>query len=166
MRIGLGFDVHAFAPGRPLVLGGVMVAHEFGLLGHSDADVVTHAVMDALLGALSLGDIGQHFPDTEERWRGAPSIGMLEHVVRLVEARGYRVGNIDIMVLAERPRLAPYKAAIARTLARALRVGDADVSVKATTMEGMGFVGRREGMAAQAVALLLPDMRESALSSG
>lgn len=158
MRIGLGFDVHAFAPGRPLVLGGVTIPGESGLLGHSDADVVTHALMDALLGALSLGDIGQHFPDTDESYRGASSIGLLWHVMERVRERGYRVGNVDIMVLAERPRIAPYKAAMVQSLARAMRVDDADVSVKATTMEGMGFVGRREGMAAQAVALLLPDV--------
>lgn len=158
MRIGLGFDVHAFATGRPLVLGGVTIPAESGLLGHSDADVVTHALMDALLGALSLGDIGQHFPDTDESYRGASSIGLLRHVMERVRERGYRVGNVDIMVLAERPRLAPYKDAMVQSLARAMQVEDVDVSVKATTMEGMGFVGRREGMAAQAVALLLPDM--------
>ncbi len=154
MRVGFGFDVHRFADQRPLVLGGVVIPHEQGLLGHSDADVLTHAIMDALLGALALGDIGEHFPDTDERFRGISSVALLEEVVALIRARGYRVVNVDAMVLAERPKLAPYKSAMVDLLAHKLGVPGNCVSIKATTMEGMGFVGRREGIAAQAAVLL------------
>lgn len=155
MRIGLGFDAHRLAPGRPLVLAGVTIPADVGLLGHSDADVVTHALMDALLGALALGDIGRHFPDTDERYRGISSMELLRRVLEWVEERGYRVGNVDVMVMAERPRLAPYRHDMLHLLARELKVPEDCVSIKATTMEGMGFVGRGEGIAAQAVALLL-----------
>ena len=155
MRIGLGFDAHRLAPGRPLVLAGVTIPADVGLLGHSDADVVTHALMDALLGALALGDIGRHFPDTDERYRGISSMELLRRVLEWVEERGYRVGNVDVMVMAERPRLAPHRHDMLHLLARELKVPEDCVSIKATTMEGMGFVGRGEGIAAQAVALLL-----------
>ena len=155
MRIGLGFDAHRLAPGRPLVLAGVTIPADVGLLGHSDADVVTHALMDALLGALALGDIGRHFPDTDERYRGISSMELLRRVLAWVEERGYRVGNVDVMVMAERPRLAPHRHDMLHLLARELKVPEDCVSIKATTMEGMGFVGRGEGIAAQAVALLL-----------
>jgi len=155
MRVGLGFDVHRFALGRPLVLGGVVIPSEQGLLGHSDADVLVHALMDALLGALALGDIGDHFPDTDARYKGVSSVLLLEQVCVLVRSRGYRVQNVDLMILAEAPKLAPYKAAMVDLLAPVLGVTREDVSIKATTMEGMGFVGRQEGIAAQAVASLV-----------
>lgn len=154
MRVGFGFDVHQFTDRRPLVLGGVPIAHERGLLGHSDADVLTHAIMDALLGALALGDIGEHFPDTDERFRGISSVALLEQVVALIHERGYQVGNVDAMILAEAPKLAPHKSRMVDLLAHKMGVPANCVSIKATTMEGMGFVGRREGIAAQAVVLL------------
>ena len=156
-RTGLGYDCHAFAPGRPLVLGGVEIAHETGLAGHSDADVLTHAVIDALLGAAGLGDIGEHFPDDDERWRGARSLDLLERVRELVRGAGLVVANVDATVVVERPRLAPHRAAMREALAGALRIDPAMVSVKATTGEGMGFVGRGEGAVALAVATLVGD---------
>lgn len=154
IRVGMGFDVHEFEKGRRLVLGGVEIPHEAGLVGHSDADVVLHAVMDALLGALALGDIGVHFPNTDERYRGADSAQLTGHVMEIVQKKGYAVNNIDITVLAEAPKLLPFKEAMVSSIAALLRCNTEDVSVKATTMEGMGFVGRREGMAAMAVATL------------
>lgn len=155
MRVGIGFDVHRFATGRPLVLGGVEIAHEYGLEGHSDADVLVHALMDAMLGALALGDIGDHFPDTSDAYKGISSIELLRRVQALIVDQGYRLHNADIMVLAEAPKLAPYKSDMIQLLARVLDVGVGDVSIKATTMERMGFVGRREGIAAQAVVTLV-----------
>ncbi|MCY0876469.1 MAG: 2-C-methyl-D-erythritol 2,4-cyclodiphosphate synthase [Firmicutes bacterium] len=155
MRVGIGFDVHRFATGRPLVLGGVEIAHEYGLEGHSDADVLVHALMDAMLGALALGDIGDHFPDTSDAYKGISSIELLRRVQALIVDQGYRLHNADIMVLAEAPKLAPYKSDMIQLLARVLDVGVGDVSIKATTMERMGFVGRREGIAAQAVVTLI-----------
>lgn len=154
MRVGLGFDVHRFVPGRPLILGGIEVAHHVGLDGHSDADVLVHALMDALLGAAALGDIGDHFPDNDPKYEGISSVRLLRHVCRLLSERGYRVVNVDIMVLAEKPKLAPFKSGMIHLLARELRVAEADVSIKATTMERMGFIGREEGIAVQAVALI------------
>lgn len=156
MRIGFGYDVHRLAPGRPMILGGVRLEHPSGPDGHSDADVVLHAVCDALLGAAALGDIGQHFPNTDERWRGADSRTLLREVVRLVEAEGYRVGNVDAMVALERPKLRPHIDAMRATLADDLKADVSAVSVKAGTNERMGFVGREEGVAAYAVCLLLP----------
>lgn len=156
MRVGLGFDVHSFCEGRPLILGGVHVPYELGLLGHSDADVLVHALMDALLGALALGDIGDHFPDTDSRYEGISSIQLLRHVYALITSRNYRLHNADIMVLAERPKIAPYKEEMIHLLAHELDVTPGDISLKATTMEGMGFVGRREGIAAQAIVSLIP----------
>lgn len=156
MRVGLGFDVHRFAEGRPLFLGGIEIPHLRGLDGHSDADVLIHALMDALLGALALGDIGDHFPDTDEQYRGISSLTLLRHVVALVQNKGYRVGNADVMVLAEKPKLAPYKKMMIHLLAHELQVGEEDISIKATTLERMGFIGREEGIAVQAVVLLLP----------
>ncbi|MHB1628250.1 MAG: 2-C-methyl-D-erythritol 2,4-cyclodiphosphate synthase [Bacilli bacterium] len=154
MRVGLGFDVHRFVSGRPLILGGVEIPHDRGLEGHSDADVLIHALMDALLGAAALGDIGDHFPDADPKYEGISSVGLLGCVCRLLADRGYRVINVDIMVLAEQPKLARFKSDMIHLLARELRVAEADVSIKATTMERMGFVGREEGIAAQAVALI------------
>jgi 2-C-methyl-D-erythritol 2,4-cyclodiphosphate synthase len=145
-RVGIGYDSHRFADGRPLVLGGVEVAHERGLAGHSDADVLAHAVMDALLGAAGMGDIGEHFPDDEERWRDADSIDLLRTVVGMVDGE---IVNIDATLVCERPRLGPYRAEMERRLAEAT---SARVSVKATTNEGMGWVGRGEGIACMAVA--------------
>jgi 2-C-methyl-D-erythritol 2,4-cyclodiphosphate synthase len=152
--VGIGYDSHRLAEGRRLVLGGVEIPHERGLEGHSDADVLAHAVTDALLGAAGLGDIGEHFPDTEEQWRGADSICMLSDVVGLVEAAGLRPVNLDCTVVIERPRLAPHKDAIAASLGVTLRIPPERVNVKASTGEGIGFVGRGEGVAALAVVAL------------
>ena len=149
---GIGWDVHRLAEGRDLVLGGVRIEHERGLEGHSDADVLTHAVVDALLGAAGLGDIGEHFPDSDDAYRGADSIALLRDVVALLGAR--EVLHVDVSVLMERPKLAPHKQAIRQTLARALGVAPDRVNVKATTGERVGFVGREEGVAALAVATL------------
>ncbi len=151
---GIGWDSHRLAAGRPLVLGGVTIPHELGLDGHSDADVLTHAVIDALLGAAALGDIGQHFPDTDERWRGADSIALLRTVVAMLAERGLEVAHVDATVVMERPKLAPHRDAIRASLAAGLAVGEERVNVKASTGEGMGFVGREEGVAALAVATL------------
>lgn len=155
MRVGLGFDVHRFAEGRPLVLGGIEIPSSVGLLGHSDADVLVHALMDALLGALALGDIGDHFPDTDPQYAGISSITLLRSVVDLIQGLGYRLHNADLMILAEKPKLAPYKTEMIQLLAHVLHVSERDISIKATTMEGMGFVGRGEGIAAQAVVSLM-----------
>ncbi|HEU4658316.1 MAG TPA: 2-C-methyl-D-erythritol 2,4-cyclodiphosphate synthase [Capillimicrobium sp.] len=152
--IGQGYDSHRFAEGRPLILGGVEIPHDRGLAGHSDADVLTHAVIDALLGAAGLGDIGHHFPDTDERWRGADSIALLREVVRLVGEAGLEPVNVDATVVMERPKVGPHREAMRRRLAEALGLDPARVNVKATTGEKMGFVGREEGVAALAVALL------------
>ncbi len=154
--IGQGYDSHRLVAGRPLVLGGIEIPHDRGLDGHSDADVLTHAVMDAVLGAAGLGDIGLHFPDTDERWRGADSIALLEEVVVLVAREGLAPVNVDATVIAEQPRLGPHRGAMRARLAVALGLEPARVNVKATTNERMGFVGRGEGMAALAVALLGP----------
>jgi 2-C-methyl-D-erythritol 2,4-cyclodiphosphate synthase len=149
---GIGYDCHRFAARRRLVLGGVEVAHDRGLAGHSDADALTHAIIDALLGACALGDIGEHFPDTDERYRDADSLDLLRATVALVAEAGFTVAHIDATVLIERPKLAPVRQQIRTTLARALGTKLAQVSVKATRGEGMGFVGREEGVAALAVA--------------
>ena len=156
LRVGLGFDVHRFDAGKKMILGGVEIPSDVGLLGHSDADVLIHALMDALLGALALGDIGDHFPDTDEKYRGISSVLLLREVVTLIRQEGYRVVNVDVMVMAEKPKLAPYKSDMVHLLARELGVTAKDVSIKATTMEKMGFIGRQEGIAVQAVALLEP----------
>jgi 2-C-methyl-D-erythritol 2,4-cyclodiphosphate synthase len=153
-RIGTGFDVHAFAPERPLILGGVRIPHAFGLAGHSDADVLLHAVADALLGAAALGDIGTHFPPGDPRYAGADSQALLAEVVAKVRAQGWRPGNVDCTVIAERPKLAPHIPAMRAVLARVLGLDLTAVSVKATTTEKLGFTGREEGIAAQAVVLL------------
>ncbi len=154
MRVGTGYDSHRLAAGRRLILGGVEIPHERGLDGHSDADVLTHAVIDALLGAAALGDIGQHFPDTDERWRDADSVVLLEAVVAMLAGRGQRIGNVDCTVVMEAPKLAPHREAIRARLAGALGVGVEQVNVKASTGEGMGFVGRGEGAAALAIAMI------------
>ena len=150
-RVGFGFDLHPFGAGRPLVLGGVTVEFDRGLGGHSDADVLSHAVGEALLGALALGDLGRHFPDTDERYRGISSLTLLRHVVELVRARGGRLVNVDATVLAQAPRLAPLLPEMAKRLADVLGLEIDRVSVKAKSPEGLGLLGRQEGMAAMAV---------------
>jgi 2-C-methyl-D-erythritol 2,4-cyclodiphosphate synthase len=156
MRIGFGYDVHPLVQERPLILGGVPIPFDLGLLGHSDADVVVHALCDALLGALALGDLGQHFPSADERWRGVSSLVLLQHVVKLLQERQYVVGNADVTVVAQRPRLAPYTAQMRQVLATTVGVDTGQMSVKATTTDGLGFAGRGEGIAAYAVCLLRP----------
>ena len=154
MRIGHGYDVHRLVEGRKLILGGVEVPHTLGLLGHSDADVLTHAVMDARLGAAALGDIGRHFPDTDPAYAGADSLKLLDHVVELLEKKGYQVGNVDATILAQKPKLAPYIEKMRDNLAARMKVEPDQVNVKATTEEKLGFTGAEEGIAAHAVALL------------
>jgi len=154
VRIGNGFDVHALVPGRRLVLGGVDIPFERGLDGHSDADVLLHALADAILGALAQGDIGRHFPDTDPRWKGADSRVLLRHVAGLATAAGYRIGNVDVTVIAQAPKIAPHVAAMRANIAADLNCDAHRVSVKATTTEHLGFTGRGEGIAALATALL------------
>ncbi len=153
---GIGYDSHRFAAGRSLILGGVEIPHERGLEGHSDADVLAHAVTDALLGAAGLGDIGEHFPDTEERWRDADSMQLLGNVVASVIAAGFEIVNLDCTVLMETPKIGPHRAAIRERLAGVLRLDEQRVNVKASTGEGMGFIGRGEGAAALAIVSLGP----------
>ena len=160
MRIGTGYDVHKLTAGRALILGGVTIDHRLGLDGHSDADVLVHAVMDALLGAAALGDIGKLFPDTDERYRGCSSLWLLEQVGETLRRAGWRVGNIDATIVAQRPKLAPHLAAMRENIARTLGIPAGDVSVKATTEEHLGFTGREEGIAAQAVCLILSKSEE------
>ena len=154
MRIGHGYDVHKLVEGRKLILGGVEISHTLGLLGHSDADVLTHAIMDALLGAAALGDIGQHFPDTDDRYLGADSVVMLRHVVALIDEKGYRIGNLDATVIAQKPKLMVYLPAMRETLAAAMGISVDQLNVKATTEEHLGFTGRQEGISAHCVCLL------------
>lgn len=154
IRIGHGFDVHRLVPDRPLVLGGVTIPYEYGLLGHSDADVLLHAVSDAILGALGLGDIGRYFPDTDATYKGVDSMMLLDHVIGLADARGFRVSNLDTTVVAQRPKLAPYVAQMVTNLAKVCQVPSGCVNVKATTTEQLGFTGRGEGISAHAVVLM------------
>ena len=154
MRIGHGYDVHRLVPGRKLILGGVEIPCEKGLLGHSDADVLAHAVMDALLGAAALGDIGKLFPDNDPVYEGADSVVLLQRVTEVLMENGYAVGNVDATVLAQRPKLAPHIPAVRERLAQAMGISTDQVSVKATTEEGLGFTGAGEGIAAHAVALI------------
>lgn len=154
MRIGTGYDVHRLQEGLELWIGGVKIEHTHGLLGHSDADVLLHAICDALLGAAALGDIGKHFPDTDPQYKGISSIKLLRHVGQLLATHGYRIGNIDSTVVAQRPKLAPHIPQMRQTIAQALGIDVDQVSVKATTTEHLGFEGREEGISAQAVALL------------
>jgi 2-C-methyl-D-erythritol 2,4-cyclodiphosphate synthase len=155
IRIGNGFDVHAFATGRPLVIGGVTIPHDRGLEGHSDADVLLHAIADALLGALALGDLGRHFPDTDARWQGADSRRLLRDVAAMIVAERHAIGNVDATVIAQAPRLAPFIETIRRNIAADLGCDTSQISVKATTTERLGFAGREEGMAAMATVLLV-----------
>lgn len=154
IRIGNGYDVHKLIEGRKMILGGVEIPHHLGLLGHSDADVLVHAIMDALLGALALGDIGKHFPDTDEKYKGINSIELLKKVVELVEEQGYKITNIDSIIAAERPKLKPYIDSMRANLSNALKIDISCVSVKATTEEKLGFTGRQEGIKSYAVVLL------------
>ncbi len=154
MRIGHGYDVHRLVEGRKLILGGVDVPHTLGLLGHSDADVLTHAVMDALLGAAGMGDIGRHFPDTDPAYAGADSLALLDHVVALLSQAGWQVVNVDATILAQKPKLAPYLERMEKNLAGRMGIDAARVNVKATTEEKLGFTGAQEGIAAHGVCLL------------
>ncbi|MEZ5532197.1 MAG: 2-C-methyl-D-erythritol 2,4-cyclodiphosphate synthase [Steroidobacteraceae bacterium] len=157
MRIGFGIDVHAFGPGDSVALGGVRLPHTRGVRAHSDGDVILHALCDALLGAAGLGDIGQHFPDTDAKWKGADSRDLTRHVMSLLRARHHVVGNVDVTFLAELPRIGRYREEMRHTIAQLLGIADAQVNIKATTAEGLGFIGRGEGLAAQAAVLLLAD---------
>ena len=156
MRTGIGFDTHRLVDHRKLILGGVEIEHPQGLLGHSDADVLTHAIMDALLGAIADGDIGQHFPDTDPKWAGADSLVLLKAVTERLHTKGWRIGNVDATVLAERPKLMPHIPAMREKLAQAMAIPVDAVSVKATTVEGLGAIGRREGISTMAVATVFP----------
>jgi 2-C-methyl-D-erythritol 2,4-cyclodiphosphate synthase len=160
LRIGNGYDIHRLVADRPLILGGISIDHELGLDGHSDADVLTHAIMDAMLGALSLGDIGHYFPPTDPQWKGADSLKLLEQVNKLIQDRGWQVSNIDSVMVAERPKLKPHITAMRDRLAQTLGIAADQVGVKATTNEKLGPEGREEGIAAYAVALLSP-LRET-----
>ena len=155
IRIGNGYDIHRLVEGRPLIIGGVEISHKVGLLGHSDADVLTHAIMDAMLGSLSLGDIGHYFPPTDPRWSGANSLILLEQVNQLMRERGWQIGNIDSVIVAERPKLKPYLPKMQAKLAQVLAINPEQIGIKATTNEKLGPVGREEGIAVQAVVLLV-----------
>lgn len=154
MRVGLGYDVHKLTEGRALILGGVNIPYEKGLLGHSDADVLVHAIMDALLGAAALGDIGKHFPDSDERYKGISSILLLEHVGKLLEEHLYVIENIDATIIAQKPKMLPHIAVMRENIARALRIEVDQVNVKATTEEGLGFTGSGEGISSQAICAI------------
>ncbi len=154
MRVGMGYDVHKLVDGRKLILGGVNVPYEKGLLGHSDADVLTHAIMDALLGAAALGDIGRHFPDTDEKYKGADSIELLRHVKKLLDEKMFVISNIDATVIAQRPKLKDFIPDMVTTIAEALSLSENQVNIKATTEEGLGFTGSGEGISSQAICLL------------
>lgn len=154
MRVGMGYDVHKLTKDRDLILGGVKIPWEKGLLGHSDADVLIHAVMDALLGAAALGDIGKHFPDTDPAYKGISSLKLLSHVMELLKDSGFSVGNVDAVIIAQKPKMAPHIPQMKKNLAEAMGISENRVNIKATTEEGLGFTGREEGIASQAVCLL------------
>lgn len=154
IRIGHGYDVHKLVPDRKLILGGVEIPHHLGLLGHSDADVLLHAVADSLLGALALGDIGKHFPDTDPKYHNADSLKLLAHVVELIESQGYELNNLDAIVIAQKPKLSPYIDTMRRNIAEVCHTDVTQISVKATTEERLGFTGREEGISAHCIALL------------
>lgn len=164
MRIGTGYDVHRLVEDRDLILGGVKIPYEKGLLGHSDADVLIHAIMDALLGAAALGDIGRHFPDSDEKYRGISSLKLLDYVGELLQEEHYLIGNIDATIIAQRPKLAAYLPAMIENIAEILKISKTQINIKATTEEGLGFTGSGEGIAAQAAALL--NSVEDYLNSG
>lgn len=154
MRIGHGYDVHKLTEGRKLILGGIEVPHTLGLLGHSDADVLTHAIMDSILGAAALGDIGQHFPDNDDRYLGADSTELLRHVMALIREKGYRIGNLDATIIAQKPKLMPYLPMMRKKLAEVMEIREDQLNLKATTEEHLGFTGRQEGISAHCVCLL------------
>ncbi len=157
MRVGIGYDVHALAPGRDLYLGGVKIDHEMGLLGHSDADVLVHAVMDAILGAAAEGDIGRHFPDTDDKYKGISSLLLLKRVNEIITEKGYKVNNIDSVIIAQKPKLAPFINQMQENISNILDIEVSCVNIKATTTEKLGFEGRQEGISAQAVCTLIED---------
>lgn len=165
MRVGIGYDVHRLAENRKLIIGGVEIPYELGLLGHSDADVLLHAIMDALLGAASLGDIGQHFPDSDDKYKGISSIKLLECVRDLLEENGFIIENIDAVIIAQKPKMAPYREQMLKNVAKALRIDENQVNIKATTEEGLGFTGKGEGISSQAVCMLntIDDMKISSV---
>ena len=154
MRVGLGYDVHKLVEGRDLIIGGVTIPHTLGLLGHSDADVLLHAIMDALLGAAGLGDIGKHFPDTDPAYKGISSIKLMEHVAALIEEKGYVVENIDATIIAQKPKMRPYIPQMEENIAKAMNISVDQINVKATTEEGLGFTGTEQGISSQAICLL------------
>ncbi|MNO92955.1 2-C-methyl-D-erythritol 2,4-cyclodiphosphate synthase [compost metagenome] len=155
MRVGLGYDVHALVENRKLILGGVQIPFEKGLLGHSDADVLIHAIMDSLLGAAALGDIGRHFPDTDERYKGASSIELLKYVGKLLNEKGYIVNNIDSTIIAQKPKLSPYIPSMIDNIAEALNISIEDLNIKATTEEGLGFTGKGEGISSHSICSII-----------
>ena len=154
MRVGMGYDVHKLVEGRDLILGGVKIPYEKGLLGHSDADVLLHAIMDALLGAAALGDIGKHFPDTDPKYKGANSLDLLAHIYEMMNEMGYQIGNVDATILAERPKMAPHIMAMRKNIAAVLHCDMEDISIKATRGEKLGFVGNEEGIVSLSVCIL------------
>lgn len=154
MRVGIGYDVHKLVENRKLIIGGVEIEHELGLLGHSDADVLIHAIMDALIGAIGLGDIGKHFPDTDEKYKGISSLKLLKHVGELVANEGYEIVNIDSIIIAQAPKMAPHIEQMKKNMGETLGLDISRINVKATTEEGLGFTGKREGISAQAICLL------------
>lgn len=154
MRVGMGYDVHRLTKDRDLILGGINIPWEKGLLGHSDADVLIHAIMDALLGAAALGDIGKHFPDTDPKYKGISSVLLLEHVAKLLEEKGFGITNIDATIIAQKPKMAPHIPQMRENIAKALGIETSSLNIKATTEEGLGFTGREEGIASQAICLL------------
>lgn len=154
MRVGMGYDVHKLVEGRDLILGGVKIPHTLGLLGHSDADVLLHAIMDALLGAAALGDIGKHFPDTDPQYKGISSIKLLEHVGKLITEKGYVIENIDATIIAQRPKMRPHIEEMEQNIAKTLQIDVSQVNVKATTEEGLGFTGTEQGISSQAICSL------------
>lgn len=155
MRIGMGYDVHKLVENRDLIIGGVVIPYDKGLLGHSDADVLTHAIMDSLLGASALGDIGKHFPDTDPKYKGISSIKLLEHVGQLLRSSNYKIGNIDATIIAQNPKMAPHIPLMIKNIAAALKIEENKINVKATTEEGLGFTGSGEGISSQSICLLL-----------
>ncbi|WP_326512930.1 2-C-methyl-D-erythritol 2,4-cyclodiphosphate synthase [Clostridium intestinale] len=155
MRVGLGYDVHALVENRKLILGGVQIPFEKGLLGHSDADVLIHAIMDSLLGAAALGDIGRHFPDTDERYKGASSIELLKYVGKLLNEKGYIINNIDSTIIAQKPKLSPYIPSMIDNIAEALNISIEDLNIKATTEEGLGFTGKGEGISSHSICSII-----------
>ncbi len=155
MRVGLGYDVHKLVENRKLIIGGVEIPHDKGLLGHSDADVLVHAIMDSILGALALGDIGKHFPDNDEKYKGADSIKLLEFVYNLISEKNYKIGNIDATIIAQSPKMAPHIPEMREIISKVLNTGIDNINIKATTEEGLGFTGNKEGISAQSISLLV-----------